>query len=198
MTKSRSASTKRTVKKKPLKKRAAAKRKVPKKAKKTTRSQSAGARRRPSTKTKTRTRARKKPGVRRPAKNATRSATASQARKRPSAAVKKPARRAASPRVARAPKPAAPPTPVVPANELKLGVVTHYYSHLSVAVVAITERRLHVGDRIHIKGHTSDFYQSVESIQIEHSSVPVAEIGHAVGVRVTEHAREHDVVYLVT
>jgi putative protease len=86
----------------------------------------------------------------------------------------------------------------VPANELKVGVVTHYYSHLSVAVVAVTDRRLQVGDRIHIKGHTSDFYQTVDSIQIEHDSITMADIGQAVGLRVTEHAREHDVVYLVT
>jgi len=90
------------------------------------------------------------------------------------------------------------PTPVVPANELKVGVVTHYYSHLSVAVVAVTDRLLQVGNRIHIKGHTSDFYQTVDSIQIEHESTAVANIGQAVGLRVTEHAREHDVVYLVT
>jgi putative protease len=86
----------------------------------------------------------------------------------------------------------------VPANELKAGVVTHYYSHLSVAVVAVTDRRLQVGDRIHIKGHTSDFYQTVESMQIEHDVISVAEIGRTVGLKVTEHAREHDVVYLVT
>jgi putative protease len=87
---------------------------------------------------------------------------------------------------------------VVPANELKVGVVTHYYSHLSVAVVSLTDRGLRVGDRIHIKGHTSDFYQAVESLQLEHESVMAADMGKAVGMKVTEHAREHDVVYIVT
>jgi putative protease len=86
----------------------------------------------------------------------------------------------------------------VPANELKAGVVTHYYSHLAVAVVALTDRGLRVGDRIHVKGHTSDFYETVESLQVEHNSVIAAEIGRAVGLKVTDHAREHDTVYLVT
>jgi putative protease len=101
-------------------------------------------------------------------------------------------------RVARAPKVAPVAAPAVPANELKVGVVTHYYSHLTVAVVSLTDRGLRVGDRIHIKGHTSDFYQTVESLQLEHESVMAAGIGQAVGMKVTEHAREHDVVYIVT
>jgi len=110
-----------------------------------------------------------------------------------------PRRRTAKPVApVRPPQAAIPAPPVVPANELKIGVVTHYYSHLSVAVVSVTDRPLQVGDRIHIKGHTSDFYQTVESIQVEHESRPRAEVGQAVGLGVTDHAREHDVVYLVT
>jgi putative protease len=191
MKKSRSASKKRSAKKKPAKSRsAAARRKVPKKVKKTAKARSAGAKRRTSTKTRARAAAKKtrprkatkKAGARKPAP----------ARKRTTAAAKKkPTARVAPP------KPA--PTPLaVPANELKVGVVTHYYSHLSVAVVAVTDRRLQVGDRIHIKGHTSDFYQTVNSLQIEHDQVSATDIGQAVGLKVTEHAREHDVVYLVT
>jgi putative protease len=190
MKKSRSASKKRSAKKKPAKKRtASAKRKIPKKTKKTRSGavkRGAGAKKRATA---------KKAG-RKPAKKASRAA----ARPRRASVAKKPKARVAAPRVRRAPKPvAAPaPAPTVPANELKAGVVTHYYSHLSVAVVAVTERRLQVGNRIHIKGHTSDFYQTVESMQIEHDTIGVAEIGQTVGLKVTEHAREHDVVYLVT
>jgi translation initiation factor IF-2 len=79
-----------------------------------------------------------------------------------------------------------------------VGVVTHYYSHLSVAVVSLTDRGLRAGDRIHVKGHTSDFYQTVESLQLEHESVMAAQTGQAVGMKVSEHAREHDTVYVVT
>ncbi|MFZ5877084.1 MAG: hypothetical protein ACOYXU_11835, partial [Nitrospirota bacterium] len=138
--------------------------------------------------------------ARRPAQKAARAAKpkpkTKPAAKRRAATKTKPA----ATRVARAPKvtPVVAPAPVVPANELKAGVVTHYYSHLSVAVVSLTDRGLRVGDRIHVKGHTSDFYQTVESLQVEHESVMAARIGQAVGMKVTEHAREHDVVYLVT
>ena len=124
-------------------------------------------------------------GARRPAVKAARPAATRRRTAKPVAPV-------------RPPQAAIPAPPVVPANELKIGVVTHYYSHLSVAVVSVTDRPLQVGDRIHIKGHTSDFYQTVESIQVEHESRPRAEVGQAVGLRVTDHAREHDMVYLVT
>lgn len=86
----------------------------------------------------------------------------------------------------------------MPANEFKVGLVTHYYSHLNVAVISLTDRALRVGDRIHVKGHTSDFYQTVESMEIDHQPASDAHVGQAVGMKVTDHAREHDAVYLVT
>ncbi|MEE9126435.1 MAG: translation elongation factor-like protein, partial [Planctomycetota bacterium] len=57
---------------------------------------------------------------------------------------------------------------------------------------------LRVGDTIHIKGHTSDFIQSVDSIQIENEAVEVARPGEEVGVRVTETVRRHDKEFKVT
>ena len=58
----------------------------------------------------------------------------------------------------------------------RIGVVTHYYGHLSVAVVKLDPgTALRIGDNIHIKGHTSDFGQRVESLQIGHA--PVQEVG---------------------
>jgi len=81
--------------------------------------------------------------------------------------------------------------------EEEIGKVTHYFSKPQVAAIEITAGSLSVGDRIHVKGHTSDFTQTVESIQIEHESVETATAGQTVGVRVAEHARQHDVVYKV-
>ena len=94
-------------------------------------------------------------------------------------------------------KPAGPPPPPPPPGE-RIGVVTHYYGHLSVAVVKLEPGTvLRVGDNIHIKGHTSDFGQRVESLQVGHA--PVSEVGpnDDFGLKVGEHAREHDVVYRV-
>jgi putative protease len=90
------------------------------------------------------------------------------------------------------PKPAA---PAIPPGTEPIGIVTHYYSHLSVAIVQLETGNLRVGDFIHIKGHTSDFSQPVESMEIDHVHVSEARPSQSFGLRVKEHAREHDVVY---
>jgi putative protease len=81
--------------------------------------------------------------------------------------------------------------------EQLIGKVTHYFSKAQVAAIEITDGELHVGDTVRIVGHTSNFTQSIESMQIEHTAVPVAKVGDQIGVRVVEHAREHDQVYRV-
>ena len=93
-------------------------------------------------------------------------------------------------------------TPVVPEHsplpgEEPVGVVTHYYNHLSVAVVHLDVGSLEVGDTVRIIGHTTDFRQKVDSLEVDHHSV--AEVGRrkAFGMKVKEHVREHDVVYKV-
>jgi hypothetical protein len=96
---------------------------------------------------------------------------------------------------------AATPTPSVPAQlaptEERIGVVTHYYSHLSVAILRLESGTLRVGDVIHIRGHTTDFSQRVETLEVNHA--PVTEVGpnDDFGLRVVGHVREHDVVYKV-
>ncbi len=81
-------------------------------------------------------------------------------------------------------------------REVKVGSVSHYYSHLGVAAIVL-EDGLNIGDTIHVKGHTSDFTQKVDSIQIEHKDVDHAALGDSVGIRVIEHSREHDGVFKV-
>jgi putative protease len=80
--------------------------------------------------------------------------------------------------------------------EQKIGRVTHYFGHIQVAAIEL-EGELKVGDTIHVKGHTSDFTQPVDSMQIEHESVESAGKGDSIGIKVVEHAREHDDVYKV-
>jgi len=82
--------------------------------------------------------------------------------------------------------------------EQKVGVVSHYFTHLQVAAVKLTDGPLKVGDTIHIRGHTSDWVQTVDSIQIEHDTMQEAKVGDDVGIKVTGHAREHDEVFVVT
>ena len=94
-------------------------------------------------------------------------------------------------------KPAAPLAPPAPPGE-RIGIVTHYFSHLAVAVLKLDPgARLRVGDNIRIQGHTTDFSQRVESLQVEHA--PVTEVGPRddFGLKVLEHARENDIVYKI-
>lgn len=81
-------------------------------------------------------------------------------------------------------------------EEVQIGKVTHYFGHLSVAAIELSGE-LKVGDTIHIKGHTSDFTEKVETIQLEHAEVTSGKAGVNVGINVKEHAREHDIVYKV-
>lgn len=83
-------------------------------------------------------------------------------------------------------------------EEQKVGVVTHFFGHISVAAVNITDDVLKVGDTIHFKGHTTDFNQKIKSMQIEHDSIKEAKPGDIIGLEVKEHVREHDVVYKVS
>lgn len=133
---------------------------------------------------------RKKAPARRPAARKT-----VKARKKP--AKKAPTRRAAPKARKPAAKPVARPVQPAPPGE-RLGVVTHYFTQLSVAVLKLDPgTRLRVGDTIHVRGHTTDFSQRIESLQVDHA--PVTEVGpnDDFGLKVREHAREHDVVYLV-
>jgi putative protease len=82
-------------------------------------------------------------------------------------------------------------------QEEAIGIVTHYYSHLGVGVVQVNKGSLRTGDTIHVKGHSTDFTQTVESMEYEHRHTDQAGAGQSVGLKVVDHAREHDIVYLV-
>ena len=79
-------------------------------------------------------------------------------------------------------------------NVIEVGHITHFFSKINVAVLELTAP-LAVGDRILIKGPTTDFEQVVDSMQIEHANIPRAEAGQAIGLKMAEQARERDVVY---
>jgi putative protease len=81
--------------------------------------------------------------------------------------------------------------------EQLVGKVTHYFGKAQVAAIEITDGELRVGDTIHIVGHSSDFTQTIESMQIDRAPVQSAKVGDQIGVQVIEHAREHDKVYRV-
>jgi putative protease len=81
--------------------------------------------------------------------------------------------------------------------EEEIGRVTHFFPKIGVAVVEITAGGLKVGETIHIKGHTSDFTQTVESLRQENLSVPEVKQGVSAGMKVKELVREGDRVYKI-
>jgi len=78
--------------------------------------------------------------------------------------------------------------------EQAIGTVTHYFSHLSVAAVSLTET-LRSGDRIHVKGHTTDLEQTVDSMEVDHARVDSAGPGDDVALHVDDHVRDHDRIF---
>lgn len=76
----------------------------------------------------------------------------------------------------------------------KIGVVSHYYSKIRVAIVELTGP-LAVGDKVCIRGGTTDFQQTVKSMQIEHEAVQRAKKGQSIGLKVTKRAREGNTVF---
>jgi hypothetical protein len=164
---------------------------------KKTRITKAATRRKTTTVRKTKTirkKSTKKAPVRRASSNKARP-TAKKARPTATAAIKPPPARPPAKPVKATPTPSLPAEPAPPGE--RIGVVTHYYSHLSVATLRLQSGTLRVGDVIHIRGHTTDFSQRVESLEVNHA--PATEVGpnDDFGLKVVQHAREHDVVYKV-
>jgi len=81
-------------------------------------------------------------------------------------------------------------------KEKEIGKVSSYFSHVKVAAIKLSGK-LKVGDKVHIKGHTTDFEEDVSSIQIEKKSVKEAKKGDHIGIKVSEKVRPSDKVFLV-
>lgn len=81
-------------------------------------------------------------------------------------------------------------------KEKEIGVVTHYFGNISVAIIQL-KSRLKVSDTIHITGAHDDLTQEVSSMQIEHESIEQAGKGDFVGIKVKSKVHPNDKVYLV-
>ena len=80
----------------------------------------------------------------------------------------------------------------------EIGCVDGFFAHPSVAIVEL-KAPLKIGETVYIKGHTTDFQQAVESMQVDRQPVQEARAGQSVGLQVKDRCRKHDVVYkLVT
>jgi len=82
-------------------------------------------------------------------------------------------------------------------SEEIIGMVSDFFAHPVVAGIELTAA-LKVGDKIRIKGHTSEFEMTVDSIQIDNEQVSVAKAGDSIGVKVSDKVRSGDKVYKIT
>ncbi|MEM7413369.1 MAG: EF-Tu/IF-2/RF-3 family GTPase [Myxococcota bacterium] len=73
--------------------------------------------------------------------------------------------------------------------------MTHYYEHVGAATVRIEQGALAVGDIIHIRGHTTDYYQPVERLERDHNPVEQASAGEEIALQVSQRVRENDAVH---
>jgi translation elongation factor EF-1alpha len=82
----------------------------------------------------------------------------------------------------------------MPKSLEKVGEITHYFTKIGVAVVNVTGN-MKVGDTIAIKGMTTNFEQTVGSMQVEGENIDEAKSGDDIGMKVADRVRQGDVVY---
>ncbi len=80
----------------------------------------------------------------------------------------------------------------------EIGRVVGFFAHPSAAVIELTKGKLKAGERIYIKGHTTDLQQVVQSLQIDRQPIAEAKAGQTIGIKVDDRVRHNDVVYKVS
>ncbi len=79
--------------------------------------------------------------------------------------------------------------------EKPIGVVTHFYTNIRVAIVRFT-KKVSSGTKLHYRGATTDFIDAAKSMQYDHKEIKVAPKGKQIGIKVKKRVREEDRVYL--
>lgn len=82
-----------------------------------------------------------------------------------------------------------------PKGEKPVGEVTHYYTNLGVGIIKV-KTGLKAGDKVKFKGHTTDFDQIIDSMELDHKAIESAKKGDEIGVKTKDHVREGDMVYM--
>ena len=81
--------------------------------------------------------------------------------------------------------------------EIEVGQVSDFFARPVVAGITLTDT-LKVGDKVHIRGHTTDLELTIDSMQINNVNVTEGKAGDAIGVKVSDRVRHGDKVYKVT
>ncbi len=81
--------------------------------------------------------------------------------------------------------------------EKEVGEVIKYYQKIMVAVIEISDT-ISTGDVVCFEGLHTNFEQEIESMQIHHEVIDVAEAGQTVAIKVNEKVRKHDRMLKIT
>ncbi|MBN1365219.1 MAG: hypothetical protein JW976_10485 [Syntrophaceae bacterium] len=81
--------------------------------------------------------------------------------------------------------------------EKKIGEVMKFFSKPSVAAVKITDGEISIGDSLKFSGHTTDFTNVVQSMEVDNKSVQKAVTGDFIGIKVSDRVRPGDEVFKV-
>ncbi len=81
-------------------------------------------------------------------------------------------------------------------EELEVGKITHFFTKIGVAIVQVTAP-FKVGDKVHIKGATTDITEVVESMQVHHAPVKEVNKGDDIGLKVKGQVRPGDTIFKV-
>lgn len=82
------------------------------------------------------------------------------------------------------------------AEEKLIGKISHYFGNINVGIIELTDN-FSVGEKIHIKGSSTDFEQEVNSMQMDHKDINEAKAGEAIGIKVEQKVKEGDSVYKI-
>jgi len=82
-------------------------------------------------------------------------------------------------------------------SELEIGKVTDFFAKPVVAGIQLTGA-LRIGDKIRIRGGSTDMELPVRSMQIDRVSVTEATVGDLIGIEVPDRVRRGDKVFKIT
>ncbi len=81
-------------------------------------------------------------------------------------------------------------------DKKKIGTVTRYFGKIGVAAIML-EEPLKVGDTISIEGNTTNFQQTIDSMQIDRKDIKEASPGQEIAIKVADRVRDNDNVFLI-
>ena len=81
--------------------------------------------------------------------------------------------------------------------EEEVGTIVKFFAKPSVAAIEMKKGSIKKGDLLRYLGHTTDFTQEVDSMEVDNQTIEEAKAGDLVGIKVKERVRENDKVYKV-